>query len=107
MRDDHIVEVYWARNLQIAHTVRGLLESAGIEARVVGETLQGAIGELPAGPESSPRVWVKREDEERAKKICDEFDAKSASGEAWVCDNCGSDVDSGFDICWNCQATRS
>lgn len=40
--------VYVATNSLDAHVVRGLLESRGIEAIVLGDYLQGGIGELPA-----------------------------------------------------------
>lgn len=40
--------VYIAQHSIDAHVVRGLLESHGIDAIVIGDYLQGGIGELPA-----------------------------------------------------------
>lgn len=40
--------VYSAQNSMDAHLVKGLLQNHGIEAMVLGDFLQGGIGELPA-----------------------------------------------------------
>jgi hypothetical protein len=42
------VAVYKAENAIEAHLIRGLLEAESIPVRLSGESLSGAIGELPA-----------------------------------------------------------
>jgi hypothetical protein len=75
MRDEQLVEVYAARDSMEAHFVRTLLEDDGIDARVVGEGLTFAIGDLPLGLPTSPRVWVRDEDAERARELIDAWEA--------------------------------
>jgi hypothetical protein len=64
-----LVEVYRARSTPLAHTIRLLLESEGITTFVDGDFLQGALGELPFGAMTDPRVMVKEADEAQARQI--------------------------------------
>ncbi len=110
-RDD-ILEVYWAPDAHEAHLVCGLLEEAGIKARVVGEMLQSAAGELPPGPTIAPRVWVLASDEIRAREVIATWEERRKAARTedppamWACPNCSESVDGTFDICWNCQTQR-
>ena len=54
-----------------ANLVKGLLESEGISCAVLGEFLQGGIGELP--PTGIIRVVVDEDDYEQAKHIIDSW----------------------------------
>ena len=54
-----------------ANVVKGLLESEGITCSVLGEYLQGGIGELP--PQNLIRVVVEETDYEKAKTIIDDW----------------------------------
>ena len=106
-----IVEVYGARTDWEAHLVRGLLEDAGIKARIVGEMLKGAAGELPLGATIAPRVWVFEKDEAGARAIIEEWEARYLADRArneppWACPQCGEAVDATFDLCWKCQTQR-
>jgi len=67
--NSQIVEVYAARDAVEAHAIRNELGHAEIEARVVGDMLRWVAGELPFGHHTAPRVWVREEDEERAREI--------------------------------------
>ncbi len=103
-------EVYWARSSVDAALAKGLLESSGIEAFVVGGVLEGVAGEIPMG-ETTPRVWVATADAERANELLDEWVAARNSEKhviraPWTCSSCGEKVTASFDICWNCQAER-
>ena len=109
MAYEDVAEVYWAADPQDAHQVRALLEEAGVRARVVGEMLSAAAGELPMGPAGSPRVWVPKSDEARARQVVEDWEKKrntERAGEGWKCPQCGAAVDANFDICWNCQSAR-
>lgn len=111
MDDDAVVEVYWAADAPQAHLVKTVLERAGIEVHVVGEMLQQAVGELPMGPATSPRVWVPKEDEARARAVIAEWEKQGSEDRTepqapWTCPGCGEQVDGNFDICWKCQAPK-
>lgn len=54
-----------------ANLVKGLLESEGVPSSVLGEYLQGGIGELP--PQGLIRVVVEEEDYEQARDIIDNW----------------------------------
>lgn len=111
MDDDAVVEVYWAADAPQAHLVKTVLEKAGIEVHVVGEMLQQAAGDLPLGPATSPRIWVHKEDEERARAVIAAWERERREDRMeqpapWTCSRCGEQVDGTFDICWKCQAPR-
>tara|TARA_R110002096_G_scaffold181511_9_gene359213 strand:+ start:2077 stop:2298 length:222 start_codon:yes stop_codon:yes gene_type:complete len=63
--------VLHALNSLEAHIIKGLLESEGISANIVGEYLQGAMGELPAN--GLIRVVVEESDYERATLVIDNW----------------------------------
>lgn len=56
-----------------AHLVMHQLQQAGIDARIEGEYLQGAIGELPAA--GNIRVLVDSKDVDEARLVIAEWDA--------------------------------
>lgn len=67
------VELYRARGLPEAHSIRLALEAEGIAVFIENEHLQGALGELPLGWATSPRVLVNRADEAAAREILKGF----------------------------------
>ena len=70
-----MIEIYRAANPMMAHLLRGLLESEGIAAAVVGEFGFSVRGEAPVTTETLPRVCVEHEaDVERARDIAESFD---------------------------------
>jgi hypothetical protein len=69
MSNDQIVEVYAAGNAFEAHELRAVLEEAGIQTVVVGDYLSDATGWAPHGQSLAPRIWVRRDDEIRARAI--------------------------------------
>ena len=64
--------VYRAQNSLDAHLVKGLLQNHGIDATVLGDFLQGAIGELPAF--GMVEVRVPPADEAEARAIIKAFE---------------------------------
>jgi hypothetical protein len=78
-----------------------------IEARVLGDYLSGAFGELPV--DIFPTVWVlEDEDVPRARELLARFleQPDGDGGSAWICPACGERVEAGFDLCWNCGRSR-
>lgn len=71
-------KVYAARDEIDATLVQSMLAEAGIEARVVGGEITGAIGGVPAGLPTAPRVWVTDENAETARRLIREMEEKRA-----------------------------
>jgi len=65
--------VYDATNNLEAHLVLHQLQNAGLHAEIVGEYLQGGLGELPAF--GNVRVVTKAEDVVEARKVIAEWEA--------------------------------
>ena len=75
------VEVYRARNIAQAHLLKGLLENEGIPAQVENDLLQGAVGDIPMGWATAPRILVEVHNALRARTIVEEFDATQAASQ--------------------------
>ena len=98
-----MVKAYVAANLQDAHILLGLLQRAGIEARILNANAQGGLGEIPF-VHAYPEIWLAREaDLQRARALFAEFE-RPASAAALRCPGCGEENPAGFEICWNCSA---
>jgi hypothetical protein len=78
VNDPNVVAVYSAANNLDAYALAGALEAAGIEAKVVGEFLNMAAGGLPLGQPIAPSVWVRKEDEARARQFLEEHQSRAA-----------------------------
>jgi hypothetical protein len=63
--------VLHALNSLEAHIIKGLLESEGIASNIVGEYLQGAMGELPVS--GLIRVLVDDNDYQQATQVIDNW----------------------------------
>lgn len=72
--------VFEAANLVEAHMVQDLLRQQGLQARVEGEYLQGAMGELPA--RGLVRVVVDEVDAAAARRVIAEFEAEQPRDDA-------------------------
>lgn len=64
-----LVEVYRARSLPHAHALRLVLEEEGIHVQIEGEYLQGAVGDLPLGWPTTPRLLAPQDQVGRALEI--------------------------------------
>jgi hypothetical protein len=131
MRTEDHVEVYSAIDSFEAHLVRNLLIDEGVEAIVVGDAAEGAVGER--SPFSTPpRVWVPPGDLERSQPIVEQYQqqlirraesqqpaddsaeatAAESTGEPY-CYHCGEPIAAGQTPCPSCgqaldwNATRS
>lgn len=70
-----LVTVYETSDQPRAHLIRGLLAESGIDAHVGGDSLQGAMGELPITM-LSIRVQVPPDDAARAREMIVEAEAR-------------------------------
>ncbi|MFK8015774.1 MAG: DUF2007 domain-containing protein [Gammaproteobacteria bacterium] len=71
--------IYSCDNTVEAHMIIHLLERHGIESQILGEHLQGAVGELPAF--GNVRVAVALDDVSEAKRIIGEWEAQRADAD--------------------------
>jgi len=111
MTPEEPVEVYSAGTMAEAQFVHDLLAEAGIRSEIVGEALTGMIGRIPAEG-ASPRIWVRMEDEGRARPVIDEYqqrlidrvegDIKEPLEKEPYCYHCGQEIAQGQSPCPSC-----
>ena len=82
MSSHELTEVYAARDEIDAALVQSMLADSNIGARVVGGQIMGAVGEVPAGLPSAPRVWVSDKDANAAVALIREMEEKRR--ETWI-----------------------
>src|SRR5205807_1000536 len=104
--DSELVEVYRARGLPEAHALRLHLEQSGVGVHIDNELLQGAVGELPMGWATAPRIMVRRADEPSARALVEEFIAERPArrGTSLHCLACGATMGEA-DTCPACDWT--
>lgn len=109
MNAPELVEVYTASGTHEAHLLKLLLSDAGIEARVVGDGLHNAVGELPASA-ILPRLWVRAADLDAARAVIHDYEQRRTEPrqevELWECELCGEWNEPSFDFCWQCHRDR-
>lgn len=66
---DNLVEVYRARDTLQAHLFSAELENDGIRSEIVGEQLAGALGDIPMGWSTAPRICVREQDAANARSL--------------------------------------
>jgi len=76
-----VIPVFDALNSIEAHSIKIYLIGNGIDARVGGDYLQGAMGELPAL--GIVKVYVDEKDEIRAKKLIREM-RNAPEDDTWI-----------------------
>ena len=100
-------QVYIARDLIEAQSIKNRLDEAGIESVVQGDYLSAAWGALPITPDTSPSIWVVRDDDfDKAVECVEQLKrnppARPTTG--WKCERCGEIIDAQFTECWKCAA---
>lgn len=73
-----MVPLYAAHSAIDAHLLKGLLAQSGIDAQILGEFLQGAVGELP--PTGFIQVLVDEEDLPAALETLAAFESNQRDG---------------------------
>ncbi len=100
-------KLYEAADRIEAQMLMDYLAEQGIASVLLGDTLSGGAGELPAN--IFPAIWIlKDEQHQRARWLIESFKAESQAphSSGWRCPVCGESVDPGFDLCWNCSTPR-
>jgi hypothetical protein len=80
MNERRLVEAYRAKDSTQAYMLKSALEGAGIRAVIEGDLLQGALGEIPVGWPTAPRIMVDESDAARACKILEQFERSGPAG---------------------------
>ena len=101
------MRVYSAPVLANVMLMKQILERAGIPCHIIGEFRGGAAGEIPP-IEAWPELWVVDElHAGEAKRIVETTMQQTVEeGESWICPHCQEEIESQFDICWNCETDR-
>ena len=89
--------------LQVAHA-RNVLIAAGIDSELRNQYLAGALGDLPM-LETWPQLWVEDALESAALRALQNA-ATTPAGPAWVCAQCGEELEPQFTTCWRCGAAN-
>jgi hypothetical protein len=76
MKDSDAILAYQATSAIEAHALVACLANAGIDARVLGESLQGGYAGLDLGGMNLPEVWVAGKDRELAAPIISAWQAE-------------------------------
>lgn len=102
-----LIEVYRAKNLPEAHAIRLHLADFGITVFIDGETLQGAIGELPMGWGTAPRIKVEESQVAAASAVIQKMqlaltDRGSDNTDGDVCLSCGQPMSPNVSVCSSC-----
>ena len=100
--------VFVARNVSEAHIVSGMLNAAGIVARVQGHYLASGYGELPISSDTLPSVWIDDSTQISAARtlISDYERPGSGKSPAWRCEQCAESHGGQFTACWKCGRER-
>jgi hypothetical protein len=101
-----LVRIYEGREAMDAHHVRVILETHGIAATVIGESLRMARAQIPPTLNTQPTVWVQDTDVAQALAILRDVTSENASAPDWVCSSCGETVEGQFSACWNCGTAQ-
>jgi hypothetical protein len=86
-----------------AEQAKNLLEASGIDAFVEGANTQTTLSYIGLAV-GGVKLLVSEQDELRAIEALDAIHSTSAG--PWTCSRCYSEVDAGFDVCWNCGGLR-
>ena len=97
-----MLKIYSATNLPEAHLLLSLLQSEGIEAKILNTYAQGASGEIPF-EQAYPQIWLEDErDKFLAESIISKYESTPADTEWIYCRNCGERNPANFELCWQC-----
>lgn len=100
------VTIYSAANAVEANIVKGLLINSDIECQLLGENLQGAVGEIPID-QTEVKVQVFMIKQRQAQEILVNYRQVQQPAPDWVCPNCNEHNGSTFDFCWSCRTPKN
>ena len=91
--------------------LRSRVESEGIPATVMGDTLGSHAETSPSPSKPCPRSGSTNPTSPALRPILEDFLASDQNDNTptpppWQCNNCNHDIEGQFAICWNCGADR-
>ena len=102
-----MLKVFDAQHHAEAHFVQGLLQAAGLDAEVRGESLFTTVEGASAIPGMRPEVWILDEVQRLpALALLERYRSGAPlhpNGGPWTC-ACGEIHEPQFTSCWRCQA---
>jgi hypothetical protein len=105
-----MIKVFEAQHLSEAHLVCGLLQAAGIDAKIEGDNLASMVGTGIDVPGVLPKVCISDSSKsEQALALISRFqngDSTLATAPSWVCIHCNETHESQFLSCWKCGASK-
>ena len=97
--------VYTLQDIATISHLKNALDHSGIRCIIKNEFLRGAVGEVPP-IECWPELWVIDDAlHAEADKIIKELIVFTPIGKAWVCSQCGEEIEGQFTACWQCTTT--
>ena len=106
MTAEDLVTIAKYGNPQEASLLKAVLEDQGIRCYLIGSQssdMLSIVGTAVGGVQ----LQVTEHDAEHALSLLRELEdsKESRAHHAWVCSQCGEQVDGGFEICWSCGAS--
>ena len=104
LADVKFVEAYRSAHAVQAHALKYALEDAGIPVIIEGEALQDAVGDIPGGWSSTPRLMVRESQLEAAREIIRQTDrsVQSQQVETTHCLACHAVMSESEEACAKC-----
>lgn len=100
MAQNDLIEIAAFPNVLEAATVQGQLIDAGIDAVLQGAETAAMLTHL-GSPVAKVSVLIRADDRERVIELLQHWNEGLAIG-PWTCEGCGTTVERGFAVCWNC-----
>lgn len=95
--------LYSHQNPLMIHNIVNQLEREGIASQIRNEMIISVMGE-GAGFDAWPEVWVQDTDLIKATHILAMAMAEHSNNGPWICEACGEQNESSFDVCWKCNS---
>lgn len=92
-------------NPQEASLAKDALLGEGIAAYITGAETVNTLWHVGSAL-GGVKLQVAQDDVQRAEEVLNQSVEKRESTPAWICPDCGSEVDAGFEVCWSCGFTR-
>jgi len=93
--------IHLAQDIQQANLIIHLLEQNNVQAIILNQYTQGAMGELPF-TQAYPEIWVDEKLTNQASKLIKKFEQLPLSENTVYCEKCHEVNPENFETCWAC-----
>lgn len=98
--------IYTNENRFLVNNCKNIVENAGIAVMLKNEFAFGGVGDL-APLDTWLELWVLDDAEHDKAVAIIASTLNESSGLEWVCGQCHEKNDPSFEVCWQCQNSRS